>query len=158
MNRLMFMIMSVFVMAIATQQVCAQDADPLNGTWRLNVGKSKFLAGPAITSQTRTYEVSGDSVKQTVDGVDSQGKPLHSGFTGKYDGKDHPVTGNPDADAIAVKRIDRYSARSVLKKNGKVVQTTLRKVSKDGKTVTFKTKGTDAKGQKVDNVLVFEKQ
>jgi hypothetical protein len=153
----MITLAAAVVIAIPTH-AWAQGADPLNGTWHLNAGKSQFTAGPALKSQTRTYQVSGESVKQVLDGIDSQGKPVHIEFTARYDGKDYPTTGNPDADAIAVKRLDKYSARSELKKDGKVVQTTLRHVSKDGKTLTLKTKGTDAKGEKIDNVLVFDKQ
>jgi hypothetical protein len=160
MKRLMFMITlgAAFALAIPASHVSAQSNDPLNGTWNLNLGKSKFDAGAAPKSQTRTYEVSGDSVKQSLVGVDSQGKPVQSGFSAKYDGKDYPMTGNPDADTIAVQRIDPYTAKSMMKKNGKVVMQTTRKVSKDGKTATFTTQGTDAKGEKVANVLVFDKQ
>jgi hypothetical protein len=158
MRRLALLFWSSVVVAIATQQVGAADADPLSGTWYLNPGMSRFHAGPAILKQTRTYEVSGDSVKQTVDGVDSAGKPTHSSFTAKYDGKEYPVTGNPDADTISVKRVDKNTARSVLRKNGKVVQTTVRKMGKNGKTVTFKTQGTNAKGDRVDYELVFGKE
>ena len=136
----------------------AQDTDPLDGTWTLNVAKSKFTAGPTIKSQTRKYEVSKDQVKQTLDSVDAAGKSNHVTFTAHYDGKDYPVTGNPDADTIAVKRTGKYSAKSVLTKDGKPTLTTLREVSKDGKTLTMTTTGTDAKGEKFNNVLVFARR
>jgi hypothetical protein len=148
----------LFTLAVPGKPAWAQAADPLDGTWVLNVAKSKFNAGPAIKSQTRKYEVSGDEVKQTLDGIEASGKPTHSTFTAHYDGKDYPVSGNPDADTISVKRTDKYSARSVLKRDGKPVLTTMRHVSKDGKTLTMAAKGTDAKGAKVDNVLVFDRQ
>lgn len=76
----------------------------------------------------------------------------------KYDGKDYPITGSPDYDTIAVTRIDAYTAKSVQKKDGKTVGTTIRKVSKDGKVMTLTSKGTSAKGTPVNNVLVFDKQ
>ena len=160
MKRLMFVITlaALFALAVPARQASAQNADPLNGTWHLNLDKSKFRSGPAPKSQTRTYEVSGDSVKQSVDGVDSQGKPVHTSFSAKYDGKDHPVTGNPDADTIAVTRTGPYSGRSTLKKDGKVVQQTIRTVSKDGKTLTLANRGTNSKGAKIDQDLVFDKQ
>jgi hypothetical protein len=41
---------------------------------------------------------------------------------------------------------------------GKVVGNWTRKVSADGKTMTVTYKGTDAKGQKVSNVLVFDRK
>ena len=43
-------------------------------------------------------------------------------------------------------------------KGGKTVTTYTRVVSKDGKTMTVTVKGTDAKGQAVSNVVVFEKK
>jgi len=39
-----------------------------------------------------------------------------------------------------------------------VVQTCSRVVSQDGKTMTINTTGTNAKGQKINNVAVFEKK
>jgi len=149
---------AVLTFAIPGGPVWAQAADPLDGTWALNAAKSKFNAGPAIKSQTRKYEVSGNEVKQTLDGTDANGKSTHVTFTAHYDGKDYPVSGNPDADTISVKRTDTHSAKSVLKKDGKTTLTTARHVSKDGKTLTMTTTGTDAKGEKVDNVLVFDRQ
>ena len=47
---------------------------------------------------TVTYEAVGDNIKATVDGVDGQGKPTHNEWTGKFDGKDYPVTGDPTSD------------------------------------------------------------
>jgi hypothetical protein len=160
MRHLIWMVTLVTVLTLGTipRLVWAQDADPLDGTWTLNVSKSKFNAGPTIKSQTRKYEVSGDTVKQTLDGVDASGKPVHMTFNAHYDGKDYPVGGNPDADTIAVRRTDKYSAKSTQKKDGKTTLTTERHVSKDGKTLTMKTTGTNSKGEKVDNVLVFDKQ
>lgn len=151
-------IATVLVLGVAGGRASAQGSDPLDGTWTLNAAKSKYNAGPAVKSQTRKYEVSGDTVKQTLDGMDDSGKPTHVTFTAHYDGKDYPVSGNPDADSISVKRTDTHSAKSVMKKDGKPTLTTVRHVSKDGKTLTMTTTGTDAKGAKVDNVLVFDKQ
>jgi hypothetical protein len=136
----------------------SQHKDPLDGTWTLNAAKSKFTAGPKIKSQTRKYEVSADEVKQTLDGVDENGKSSHSTFTAHYDGKDYPVSGNPDADTISVKRTGSHSAKSVMKKDGKPAFTVMRSVSKDGKTLTMKSTGTNAKGEKIDEVLVFDRQ
>ena len=160
MKRLIFVITlaAMIALAIPGRQASAQKADPLNGTWHLNLDKSKFRSGPIPKSQTRTYEISGDSVKQTVAGVDSEGKPVRMAFTAKYDGKDYPLTGNPDADTIAVTRTGPYSARSTLKKDGKIVQQTMRTVSKDGKTLTLANRGTNSKGAKIDQQLVFDKQ
>jgi hypothetical protein len=68
------------------------------GTWKLNEAKSKLSAG-LPKNLTVVYEAVGDDIKATVEGVDAQGKPTHNEWTGKFDGKDYPVTGDPSSDA-----------------------------------------------------------
>ena len=80
-------------------------------------------------------------------------------YTTNLDGKDTPITGNnPNADMIAVKRIDANTLETVSKKGGKTTTMQRNVVAADGKTRTVTTTGTDAQGQKVNNVTVFEKQ
>jgi hypothetical protein len=148
----------VTVMLLPATQLWAQAADPLNGTWELNLAKSKYDPGPAPKSQTRTYEVAGDNMKYTAKGIDAAGKPMLVGHTARYDGKDYPLTGSPDADTISLKRIDGSTSEATLKRAGKVVTVNTRVVSKDGKVMTVTGKGTNAKGEKVNNVLVFDKR
>ena len=136
----------------------AQAADPSNGTWELNLAKSKFDPGPPLKSQTRTYEVMDGTVKMTLKGVNAEGKEMQSTYTGNYDGKDFPLTGNPDVDTISVKRIDDSTFEATQKKAGKVVSISTRTISKDGKVMTVKAKGTNANGEKFNNTLVFDKQ
>jgi hypothetical protein len=45
-------------------------------------------------------------VKVTIDGTDKDGKPTLNEWTGKFDGKDYPVTGDPNSDARPVEKID----------------------------------------------------
>jgi hypothetical protein len=81
------------------------------------------------------------------------------GYTTNLDGKDSTLTGNnPNADTLAVGRIDPRTLEAVSKKGGKVTVTQRNVLSADGKTRTVTTTGTDAKGQKVNNVAVFERQ
>src|SRR5262245_19862383 len=132
--------------------------DPIIGTWKLNLAKSKFSPGPPPKSQTLTYEAVGQGYKVTNKGTDAEGKPIDSQFTANFDGKDYPVSGNPDYDMTTLKRIDAYKTESTKKKAGKVVVTTIRVVSKDGKTLTITEKGVNAKGEKFSSIVVFEKQ
>ena len=145
-------------MLVPVSQTLAQGTDPSNGTWVLNLEKSKFDPGPAPKSQTRTYEVVGGVVKMSGKGVDAEGKDTQMNFTGSYDGKDFPTTGNPDADTISLKRIDDSTVEATLKRAGKVVSTSTRAISKDGKVLTIKGKGTNAKGEKFQNTMVFDRQ
>jgi hypothetical protein len=134
-------------------------ADMNVGTWKLNVAKSKFSPGPAYKSQTLKIEAWGDDgVTYVADGVDGTGKTMHWEFQAKYDGKDYPFKGNPDADTIMYKRIDPYTVDGITKLKGKPSTTTRVVVSKDGKTRTLNQTGTNAQGQAINNVLVFEKQ
>src|SRR5438477_11401997 len=76
--------------------VCSAD-DPNMGTWKLNEAKSKLAPG-AAKNHTVVYEAAGDDVKVTVEGTDASGNPTHSEWTGKFDGKDYPVTGDANSD------------------------------------------------------------
>src|SRR6266853_434080 len=122
-------------------------ADLHMGTWKLNEAKSKIGAGsPKLT--TVVYEAAGDSVKVTVDGTDGDGKPLHSEWTGKYDGKDYPVTGDPNADTRSYKIVNDHTLTFTNKKGDKVTISGRGVVSADGKTRTVTITGTDSKGKK----------
>jgi len=149
---------ATLTLGVPVMSLSAQAADPTTGTWELNVAKSKFSPGPAPKSLTRTFEASGTDVKYTAKGIDAEGKPTLVEFTAKYDGKDYPVTGSQDFDAISLKQVDAVTSVATLKKGGKMVQTSTRVVSKDGKTLTLTIKGKNAKGQAVDNLMVFDKQ
>jgi hypothetical protein len=149
---------AVLALGVPLMSLSAQAADPAAGTWELNVAKSTFSPGPAPKSLTRTFEVNGADVKYSAKGVDAAGKPTLMEYTAKYDGKDYPVAGSPDFDTISLKQVDPATSVATLKKGGKLVQTTTRVVSKDGKTLTLTVKGKNAKGQAVNNVMVFDKQ
>jgi hypothetical protein len=132
-------------------------ADPFMGTWKLNESKSKLSAG-APKNNTVIYEAAGDSIKITVDGTDADGKPAHSEWTGKFDGKDYPVTGDPTADMRSYKQINDHTLSFINKKEGKATLTGRVVISKDSKTRTVRISGKDAKGQKVSGTSVYEKQ
>jgi len=136
----------------------AQAGDPQAGTWELNMAKSKLNQGPLPKSQTRTYEVTGQQVRSVQKGIDAEGKPTLVQFTANYDGKDYAYTGSPDFDTVALTRVDNFTASFTQKKAGKVALTGTRVVSQDGKTMTISGKGTNAKGQPMNVMLVFEKR
>jgi hypothetical protein len=136
----------------------AATPDPVVGTWKLDVSKSTFTAGPAIKSQTRTYSQSGKTITVVIKTVGADGKKSTTHTTYHFNGKDYPVTGNADYDSLSAKQVDDNTAEFTLKKGGKEVGTTGRTVSKDGKTLTSKIKETTAAGEKSESTLVFDKQ
>ena len=136
--------------------VCLAD-NPHMGTWKLNEAKSKF--GPGATkNNTVVYEAAGDSVKVTVDGVGGDGNPTHSEWTGKFDGKFYPVTGDATADMRSYRKINNHTLALTGKKGGKVTLTGRIIVTANGRTRTVTTNGTDSKGKRFSTRAVYDKQ
>ena len=132
-------------------------SDVQTGTWKLNEAKSKIAAG-APKNNTVVYEAAGDSIKVTIDGNAADGTATHSEWTGKFDGKDYPSTGNPNEDMRSVKQIDDHTLQVTSKKGGKVVLTAHVVVAADGKSRTVTVNGTDAQGKKYKSTAVYDKQ
>jgi hypothetical protein len=147
----------IAVALIATLQ--AQAPKGLEGTWKLNAAKSSFSPGPAPKAMTVTYSMVGtDGMKIVVDVTPGDGMAAqHWEMTAHYDGKDHPITGNPNADTVSVKRIDDRTGESTFKKDGKVTATNRRTLSADGKTLTITSTGTMPDGKPRKDMQVFEK-
>jgi hypothetical protein len=137
--------------------VSAFAADLNVGTWKLNEAKSKIPAG-AVKNTSVTYTAEGDNLKAVVDGVDGAGNPTHNEWTGKFDGKDYPVTGDPNSDTRAIKKINDHKFALKGKKSGKVVNSGTIVLSADGKTRTLNINSTDSKGKKVSSTAVYDQQ
>ena len=145
------------VAAILVVGLVLSAADVWSGTWKLNVAKSKYSPGPAPKSNSLKIEATDDGITMTTDGVDAQG-PTHTQYAAKFDGKDYPITGNPNADMLSVKKVNDHEIDTTWKKGGKTTLTIKTVVSQDGKTRTSTSTGTDAQGRKVSNVTVYDKQ
>jgi hypothetical protein len=104
-------------------------ADMFSGNWKLNLAKSKFDPGPA---------------------------PKGPNFS-KIEATNNPVKGDPNRDTAALKKINDNTIEIVNKRDGKVTTTTRVVFSNDGKTRTQTTTGTNAKGEKVNSSVVYEK-
>ena len=136
--------------------VCFAD-DPQMGTWKLNEAKSKFAPGEP-KNHTVVYEAAGDNVKVTVDGTDKDGKSTHNEWTGKFDGKDYPVTGDPTSDMRSYTKVGDRVLKLTVKKDGKVTVSGRIVISADGKSRAVTTTGTDAEGKSFKNRAVYDKQ
>jgi hypothetical protein len=149
----------VVALVVAVLNVCtfAQAADPFIGTWNLNVSKSTFTPGPAPKSGSVTFTVAAPGFRAVIEGIGAKYEKTRWEYTGAYDGKDYPLKGNPDGDAISVRRVNANTVETAVKRAGKAVVTNTRTLSADGKTLTVITKGTNVQGQTVHNVQVFEK-
>lgn len=135
--------------------LCFAD-DRQMGTWKLNESKSEHTSGTKINMVV--VEAAGDNVKVTLDGTDRDGKSIHNEWTGKFDGKDYPVTGDPASDMRSYKKVDDRTLKVAVKKDGKVTISGRLVVSPDGKSRTVTVSGTDAEGKKFTNKAVYDKQ
>jgi hypothetical protein len=131
--------------------------NPNLGTWKLDEAKSKIPAG-APKNLTVDYVAAGDSVKCTIDGVDGKGNPTHTEWTGKFDGKDYPVTGDATQDTRSIKQVKQNNYDINVKKGGNVIATGKIVLSADGKSRTLTTHGKDASGKEIEVVAYYEKQ
>lgn len=145
----------VVVLCLCAASVAFASDDPNVGTWKLNEAKSKIPAG-GIKNTTVVYTVEGDSFKCVVDGVDGAGKPTHNEWTGKFDGKDYAVTGDPSSDTRAIKKVgpNKYTLNN--KKAGKKMVTGTIEFQGNTRILTTHSKGAD--GKKVTSVAVYDRQ
>ena len=143
------------VLFLGASEATATDA--FLGTWKLNEAKSK-LDPAAGKNLTVVYAPQGDGVKVTVDGIDKDGKPAHNEWTGKYDGKDYPVIGDPSSDARSCRKVDDRTLAMTVKKDGKVTYTGKLVVAPDGKSRTLTLNGTSPQGKKISLTAVYDKQ
>ncbi len=156
-------IRSVVVAAVAL--VCAvafaQHAfaqDPV-GVWKMNPAKSKFSGAAPKSSTITATAASEGSFKAVTDTVPATGSATKSEVTFMFDGKDYPVTGNPNADTQSfTKGADANHWTIVAKKGGKVTVTTQVAIAADGKSGTLTQTGIDALGNKVNNMIWSDKQ
>ena len=96
-------------------------------------------------------------MKVTVEGTDAEGKPTRNEWTGKFDGKDYPVTGDSTSDMRSYTKVDDHTLNLTIKKDGKVTITGKIVTSADGKGRTVTTTATDPQGKKVTTVAVYDK-
>lgn len=135
----------------------AQAADNWLGTWKLNVAKSKYSAGPAPRSGTATYSAWEDGVRAVTEGVGADFGQSRVEYAAKFDGKDYPSKGS-SFQVVSLTRIDDDTFEVSFKSRGKVMVVARSVVSKDGKTRTQTATGTTFEGKPFTNTLVFDRQ
>ena len=148
-------ILFAFALCLFVSAVCSAQ-DQLIGTWKLNEARSKLVSG-APKNHTVVYEMAGDDIKVTVDGTDASGVFTHNEWTGKFDGKDYAVTGDPNSDMRSYRKLGKRTLILTVKKDGKVTVSGRIVTSANGKTRTVTTTGTDANGKKFTQVAVYDK-
>ena len=155
--RVLFLKLSLLTMAVAMQLAAA---DLYLGTWKLDTAKSKYDPGPGPKSLTSVLSVDGDWIVTKTEGVAADGKSTTTSNRYKRDGKDYPWNTATESgkSTISIKMMDDHHTVATVKRDGKAISTSKNTISKDGKTRTMATTGTNAEGKKFSNVAVFTRQ
>src|SRR5437899_12903186 len=79
------------VLTTAVPEIGLAQSNPLIGTWKLNLAKSKYMGVPPPRSTTLTFVGEGQNLTNTADTIDAQGQAVKTVFSHIYDGKPHPT-------------------------------------------------------------------
>jgi hypothetical protein len=151
------MMMCALAVVFASAIVCSAQTSAHMGTWKLNEAKSKFPKG-ATKNHTVVYEAAGDQTKVTVDGTAGDGSAIHSEWTGKFDGKPYPLTGDPAGDMRSYRVVNRRTLSLRSTKGGKLTTTATIVVSRDGKSRTVTASSKNAQGKWTSSRAFYDKQ
>ena len=143
---------------LSAAPVAAVEVDPALGTWVLNLSKSRFDPGPPPKSLVVRFQPDPKGVKSTSERVDAEGKKSIVVYTAAYDGKEYPLTGSDAVDTVLLRKHDNGKVERVDRKGGAIVQSFLRSISEDGRTMTVTHKAKGANGALQHNRLVFDRR
>ncbi|HWE48110.1 MAG TPA: hypothetical protein VG407_18985 [Caulobacteraceae bacterium] len=156
-RHVVFLFGCFFAVGLSMAQAAPAE-DPVLGTWKLNAEKSTFTPGPGWRSQTRVYRAVPTGVLVSWSGVDAGGGRMQVDYIYQYDGHDYPMKGSAVYDTLNAVRVDARTVRSEEKRDGKIAGVAVRSVSPDGKVLTITDDGTNRKGRKFSQVLVFDRE
>ena len=135
--------------------------DPFIGVWKLSAEKSKYEAGGAPQSFTRTYEDRGGGTIFMITDVSIREGSTRAYVVYRRDGKPYPeaAVGAESIRMITVDAIDRRTESVHVIVNGKPSDTPSRiTISDDGMTMTQVVIGKNSRGQAFTNTVVYDKQ
>jgi hypothetical protein len=121
----------------------------------------------------RQYSLGEDeSIVAITMNVSASGIPLLGAISAaRYDGKEYPQhnlatlatslashVGKQTTRTISYTLIDHLTVALVQRQDGEIVSKSIRSISRDGKTMTDRFDFVNPQGQRVNNVLVFDRQ
>jgi hypothetical protein len=133
-------------------------ANPLVGTWKLNVAKSTYVTARTIREQTITIAEVADEMDVMATSTYIDGAILHIHYTVPVHGGQGTMIDGP-FDAVFHKRVSPNEGETSYLHGGNVVLSNSHHVSADGQTQTVAFRGTDiTSGQPIEGVRILEKQ
>ena len=131
---------------------------PFTGTWKFNAAKSKMGAGDTTKSDVLQIKCDGKTISLLDEEIDAQGVHKISVENAKFDGKDYPVKGDENSDAVAYELKGPREFTGTTKKNGKVTAKYTIEVSGDGRTTSIHYTAYLEDGKTESGTSVYEKQ
>jgi len=138
----------------------AQQAEPLAGTWNVDVFKSEYVTGQPPVRRVIMFEAKGDSLhftQETTNQGFNTSETIKIEYTAKIDGKDYPIM-NSGLDTVALRKIDVTTYERIGKIKGMQTETATMKLSNRNRTMTITTKGMTDSGTPYARTEVFNKQ
>lgn len=137
-------------------------AEPLAGTWKLNLAKSKFGGtNKPPKEETLVLQEQGDNLVQIVKGIAADGSPISYKTTvSRIGGEVKALEGAPPAGTsrvVSKRKADSKILDSTTMRDGKVIQTLHAVSIEDGKAMRVNIKRTDAKGKSTVDVEWYDK-
>jgi hypothetical protein len=127
--------------------------DPILGKWVLDRARSEFSGAPP-EKRTAIFELIAEGrLRHMTETLTANGSVDRVEYTAKYDGRDNPIS-NSFLWSVAVKQVDARTTERTGKVNGQVVETSIRTVSADGRTLTITMNG-GSEGNEYSSVQVF---
>jgi hypothetical protein len=150
---------AVTLLCLVAAAPAAAQAPEWFGTWRLNLERSAYNAGPApYRRATMRVEPGTDgTVRFSYDFVFPRGGTQHLEWHGRFDGVDHLVQGADEYITYAYRQTGDRSYEITAKLDTRVTAVASVTLSPGGRTLTTTTRGRNARGQDVVNVTVYDK-
>ncbi|HWR51524.1 MAG TPA: hypothetical protein VN428_10480 [Bryobacteraceae bacterium] len=136
----------------ALTSTASAQSNSFEGTWKLNLAKSRYSPGPGPKAQTIIIEQTG---KTTVNTIDREGEKMTMSFT-TVPGQVTTIEGAQGA-TVLEKRIDQRTVEHVWKFGDMTIQGR-GVLAKDGKSFVYTSTGIDRKGKKIKDYEVYERQ
>ena len=152
------LVVAAAAIAVPQPAVGKSLAKAWNGSWQLNMEKSKFSSADFTPkSEHRTYTVAGNHLTMRANGTNAAGKAMKWGYSARTDGKWYPTSGNPNTDHIALTFVSPTEFKANTKLKGKASARSTATLSGDGKMVTIARSILTAKGGPTDDTLVYDR-
>ena len=129
-----------------------------SGTWELNLARSRLTAPVGQRSETRVYDVQGNTLNLTATGTDPSGMPTRYSYSGAFDGKPYPMIGNPVGDNISITLATPRRLNATVRRGAAVTAMTRSDISADGRHMTLIRRALHPHAAPTVEVLVFDRK